>query len=326
MEDIFVATERALVFMLRNYQTMNLDGAMGIRILQGTYNQLIEAYGTDLPEGFVEKLQQLERLADEAGALGAMTAAMKTPFYFSKAGFLLEAELWQFLLPKRPLELLPTSKMEQILRHDDVPEDLFDYCFHEFVGNDLYNHCNISNKCFTNMNADKFSSYSLTHQVLYYLVGLGAGCEAQLIDMVGRSLAIGSVESQLRRFCSRIDAEARTLAENDFPKEMRDLFMEQVGVCGIAGFTQIARPEWIDQILKWQSPTSGCFHEFLGENLDPENFDPHRYGNYRRRRRSEMKMNGGGNGSEVCLSHRTAVALMALSAYTRRMAEQFVGT
>lgn len=35
MENIFAATKRALVFMLRNYKTMNLDGAMGIRILQG---------------------------------------------------------------------------------------------------------------------------------------------------------------------------------------------------------------------------------------------------------------------------------------------------
>lgn len=58
--------------------------------------------------------------------------------------------------------------------------------------------------------------------------------------------------------------------------------------------------------------------------MDPENFNPQRYGNYRRRKRSEMMMDAGESIQEVCLAHRTGVALMALAAYTRRMVEEIV--
>ncbi len=95
-----------------------------------------------------------------------------------------------------------------------------------------------------------------------------------------------------------------------------------VGLCAIAGFTQIARPRWLPHILGWQNSTSGCFHRFVGENLDPENFNPARYGNFRRRRRSESIMSARrGGDEEFCLSHRTAVALVALAGYTRRLVE-----
>lgn len=36
-----------------------------------------------------------------------------------------------------------------------------------------------------------------------------------------------SIERQMAQLCAKIDSEARTLAKNDFPKEARDLFMEQ---------------------------------------------------------------------------------------------------
>ncbi|KAM3171817.1 hypothetical protein ACTXT7_015836 [Hymenolepis weldensis] len=151
-----------------------------------------------------------------------------------------------------------------------------------------------------------------------------ARCENQLLDMAKRHLATPSIENQLYEFCSKIYSEARTFEEYDFPKELRDLFLEQIGVCGIAGFTEIARPDWLNFILKWQSPISGCFHLFIGERMDPENFNPQRYGNYRRRKRSEMMMDAGESIQEVCLAHRTGVALMALAAYTRRMVEEII--
>lgn len=94
----------------------------------------------------------------------------------------------------------------------------------------------------------------------------------------------------------------------------------------MAGFTEIARPEWLDQIISWQNSSSGCYYKFRDEILDPENFNPLRYGNYRKR--SEALMTGGGSISEeeeVCLSHRTGVALYALAAFTRRFVEQLTG-
>ncbi|VDM15649.1 unnamed protein product [Hydatigera taeniaeformis] len=317
---LFDATERALIFMLRNHDTLNLDGVMGVRVLQGVYGQLLAVYSLGLPRQMVERMEQLRKLADLVGTLGTITAAVKTPFYFSKASFLLNAKLWQFILPTQRFEILPTTDLTSILADDNISEVASDFCLLEFITHGSHQQCDISRECFANMNADNYTSYSLTHQILYYLVGIGARCGPQLIDLAEEEPRVESVERQMAQFCAKIDSEARTLAKNDFPKEARDLFMEQVGVCGVAGFTQIARPEWLDRIVTWQNRHSGCYHRFRGENFDPENFNPMRYGNYRKR--SESRMHGGASAEEACFSHRTAVALIALAAFARRLTEQ----
>ncbi len=56
---------------------------------------------------------------------------------------------------------------------------------------------------------------------------LQARCDLQLIDLAESQPNRKSVELRMAEFCSKIDAEARALEEYNFPKEVRDLFMEQ---------------------------------------------------------------------------------------------------
>ncbi len=51
----------------------------------GVYGQLIAAYGSELPKEITVRMEHLEKLASRAGELGTVTAALKTPFYFSSA-------------------------------------------------------------------------------------------------------------------------------------------------------------------------------------------------------------------------------------------------
>lgn len=59
------------------------------------------------------------------------------------------------------------------------------------------------------------------------LLFIKARCGLQLVDLAEGEPHVESVERQMAQLCAKIDSEARTLAENDFPKEARDLFMEQ---------------------------------------------------------------------------------------------------
>ncbi len=52
---------------------------------KGVYGQLIAAYGSELPKEITVRMEHLEKLASRAGELGTVTAALKTPFYFSSA-------------------------------------------------------------------------------------------------------------------------------------------------------------------------------------------------------------------------------------------------
>lgn len=95
-----------------------------------------------------------------------------------------------------------------------------------------------------------------------------------------------------------------------------------VGVCGEAGFVDQTELSWLKQILSWQAP-SGCYYQFDHENLSPENFKPHMYGSYRRRKRAEKRITGAE--SELCLAHRTAVALLAMQSFLVRFIETLHG-
>lgn len=71
------------------------------------------------------------------------------------------------------------------------------------------------------------------------------------------------------------------------------------------------------KIISWQN-IMGCYHKFDTEEMNPENFDPNVYGHYKRRRRSEQLLS---DGQQACLSHRTSVAMTALSGYLRYLIE-----
>ena len=45
---LFITTEKALVYMLHNHKMMNLDGAMGARVLQGGHHPSFSNFGSGL--------------------------------------------------------------------------------------------------------------------------------------------------------------------------------------------------------------------------------------------------------------------------------------
>lgn len=120
-------------------------------------------------------------------------------------------------------------------------------------------------------------------------------------------------------YCANVYAEALGYEKRNFPSEIRDLFMEQIGLCGEAGYTQMAQWRWLPLIMSWER-SSGCYGFFFDEQVDEHNFDYSTYGKVKRglsrRKRVEQIIAHKG-----CLSHRTSVAQSALLAYVRRLVE-----
>ncbi|KAA3673632.1 uncharacterized protein DEA37_0009868 [Paragonimus westermani] len=148
-------------------------------------------------------------------------------------------------------------------------------------------------------------------------------------NMLREQNPVSSLNHMLQTLCSRVAAEAQKIADAGFPAELRDLFMEHillrfvlilVGICGTAGFLELANPQWLDVIQSWQAE-SGCYHEFEGERFNPENFRPGTYGKSRRKRAEEMLSFE----NEPCLAHRTSVALVALNTYMTLLIESEYG-
>lgn len=71
--------------------------------------------------------------------------------------------------------------------------------------------------------------------------------------------------------------------------------MNSVLLCGFNGFAEFLAERWINNILKWQSSTSGCY-EYHGDN---------------RQKRSMVIL------QDNCSDHMTGLAAATVSMFTR---------
>lgn len=127
--------------------------------------------------------------------------------------------------------------------------------------------------------------YSLTHQILFGILAKKISCGH------GQSSSSGESRKIIRMF-----NETRSIAQADYPETDRDLFMEQIAFGGLVGWSEFFQDSsWWQNILGWQHVLDGCF----GNDTSIVE------------KRQEMQM------SHRCLSHRTSVAIAALSQILR---------
>ncbi|KAK3930271.1 UPF0764 protein C16orf89-like protein [Frankliniella fusca] len=140
---------------------------------------------------------------------------------------------------------------------------------------------------------DAAVGYAATHRVLYHHVARQMGCSRP-------GSAVGTRDA-IERLCDGILLEAEDIARAGFPPLLRDLFAEQMALCGLQGFEAFARASWLDRLLSWQRP-AGCFGD-LGEQREAA-------GPFLALRDNARLDDPLGN---QCLSHLTGVAAAAVA-------------
>ncbi|THD27907.1 hypothetical protein D915_001304 [Fasciola hepatica] len=312
--------ERTLTFLLNNVNEINLDGIIGPSDVEGSTNALLVRYWQRMPYSLVRNLIRIRQLAHAVGEAGIRVVSEKMPFYYSRVYHQVQPYSWALYRP--PGELNYSLKWTESGKKDDFEEKVSDDCMHELINKSEDGRCSVSPQCWQMVTSDQRCGYSLTHQVIYILTGINSGCLEDLEYLSKLTTPERSLDKLLQTLCTRIMIEANHIAAAEFALEYRDLFMEQIGVCGEAGFVDQTELSWLEKILSWQAP-SGCYYQFDHENLSPENFKPHMYGSYRRRKRAEKRIKG--SESELCLAHRTAVALIAMQSFLVRFVETLYG-
>ncbi|GAA47983.1 UPF0764 protein C16orf89 homolog [Clonorchis sinensis] len=316
--DVLEAINRALVYLQSVTDIINLDGVLGIRFVQTRIEAYLVRYATQIPSQMIDILNSIHELACQVGDAGASTVAMKTPHYYEVAGFMMKPSTLKKYFLRRPLKTSEPWAYDPNL--DNWREEDCDICMNQIGGGDSQSRCTLSEMCWKNATTTQMSGYSLAHQVLYLLIGINNNCGSLMDAHIARLDSQITVNGMLERLCGRIAKEIKYIESMNYPSALRDLFMEQVGICGYAGFLSVCQPNYLQQILSWQA-TNGCFHKFNEEVIAPENFDPNRYGHYRRKRSEQILSPG----PEACLSHRTSVALFALSSFMTLYIEALYG-
>ncbi|XP_059475134.1 UPF0764 protein C16orf89 homolog [Neocloeon triangulifer] len=269
--EIIDALDRLFDFFNRNLEHLIADGFVGIAIAQG---QLKEA----IPQTPTHLMPLVDQLILKSGQIldGFDPDVHGVPEIGRGMRVLLQPEMWMSKSKVHPLadkDLNPLS---------GAPGQSADECLGQLLASRAP--CRISSGCWQMqaLSPSENFSYSTTHHLFYYHIAKKLRCQVAGRDM----------DSLIAAACKKILAETQGIADAHFPEARRDLFLEQIALCGVAqpmggDFTH---SEWLREVLKWQKPLSGCY----GLNSS-------------RVKRNEKLMPSG------CLVHFSSVAAAALA-------------
>ncbi|CAD5119053.1 unnamed protein product [Dimorphilus gyrociliatus] len=288
LNDIIVSMDRGLNFLNSQIGSLNLDSIIGTRIVEDQLRIAHENHPKS--EYLVEILQKIEKLQRDASLISNKSIPylkLQEPNYYWKMKDIIAPGSW--LINKRHDDLLLVKKTQFVIGREEMDGSFSDYCISNLFRKN--SNCRISKSCNKVMTSPFFNQYSLTHQVFFWLIFERAGC-----FLYDSSVFINYFT---QHSCSRVFLEAREFEKEGYPKDGRDLFMEQTAICGLRGFRRnFCNANWLKEILKWQK-SSGCWGESSSNKRD------------------EKGLKGG------CLAHQTAVALAALSQHLRFNLVQF---
>ncbi|KPP74200.1 UPF0764 protein C16orf89-like [Scleropages formosus] len=198
--------------------------------------------------------------------------------------------------------------------------------------------CIVTKSCRDMMTRFGCPHYSLSHQLLYFLTGKMRGCSNILLGEKRESRVNLTDQDYRKIFCSNMMKSNKEILSNGFPHQTRDIFIENIMLCGIAGFADFYNADWLRHILLWQDPGVGCFgkddpyqvdllevfrpvtdgpslEEDISRGLSKELLETLQL--RRRVKRREKTLQDG------CSSHMTGVAVSALGGYLHHyLAEQ----
>ncbi|KAI8512449.1 hypothetical protein Bbelb_090880 [Branchiostoma belcheri] len=134
--------------------------------------------------------------------------------------------------------------------------------------------CTVSERCWRFITASHTSGYTLSHQILWTILGEHVGC-MENIDKYARRRGMLEGTAELRhRHCSSALHHMEALMHRGAAQADQDMFLETSVLCGMLGYRDFLRADWLRTVLAWQLP-SGCFgirhtptrRRLLGEKL-----------------------------------------------------------
>ncbi|KAM9746260.1 UPF0764 protein C16orf89 homolog isoform 2-T2 [Menidia menidia] len=317
VDDILGSLSRGVSFLERQREHINLDGAVGFVMLQAQLKAAVRAWPHSDPVSWtqrtaaVELLRRLDRSLEGAG--GALQRT--EPRYYREFEPLLSWTFWR--VPEDWTSTDPVLQFRTSAGAECYDEPMSDQCLTLLLGTWKAGGtaCIVTQTCRETMTRFGCPRYSLSHQMLYFLVGR-MGC-VSLLRGDSRPSRLNLTELHYEKiFCSNM-LRANQDAASGGPAQ-HDLFIENILICGLAGFSDFHKPEWLQLILQLQDEELGCFgrdksvmSQMIGDEL-LEQLQPHR----RVKRREKVLPDG-------CSSHMTAVAVGALGGFLNsHLAEQ----
>ncbi|XP_051995531.1 UPF0764 protein C16orf89 homolog isoform X2 [Xyrauchen texanus] len=301
IDNILMSLSKGITYFDEQGRHINLDGVVGYTILQA---QLREATRTWPHSDFLSLSQRsaavsmLKRLNRSLST--ALYALQGTdPKYFKEFEPILDSSFWS--LPAEWSSTDPSLAYTSVRTMECYDEYLSDKCMTLLLGTwkDNGTPCIITQSCRDTMTQFGCPHYSLSHQLLYFMIGKMKGCSRMLKGDMRLSRVNITVEHYQRIFCSNMMKSNQDIFRNGLPGQMQDIFIENILLCGLVGFSDFYKLDWLQSIVIWQDQEVGCFgkEEDISQVFEEFLDVPHK-----RVKRREKTLKDG------CSSHMTGVA------------------
>lgn len=309
IEDLILsALERATAFLNKRLPEINLDGVLGFRVLEVQLKGIQEAWAWD------PRLQPLslrvESLVQELAWLlhrSVFFLNLNDPEYLRDFQPTIQPGFWK--LPNTWTLTNVSLVYPETETQDSFSEEHSDLCLVQLLGTRTIGSqsCGLSDFCRDLVTKPGCSGYCLSHQLLFFLMAGMKGCTEGLFSQSG---------SYKNLFCANMMELNQRVEATGYAYPSRDIFMENIMFCGLAGFADFYKLRWLEAILSWQRPQEGCFGKPAPEEGTPQGPLAHRQHVLRRTKRREKQFADG------CSSHNTATAVSALGGFLYVLAEQ----
>uniref|UniRef100_A0A2K5LQK7 Chromosome 16 open reading frame 89 n=1 Tax=Cercocebus atys TaxID=9531 RepID=A0A2K5LQK7_CERAT len=252
-DPILSALERATVFLEQRLPEINLDGMVGVRVLEEQLKSVQEKWAQ-------EPLLQL--LSLRVGTLGEKLEAaiqrsllylkLSDPKYLREFQLTLQPGFWK--LPHAWIHTNASLVYPTFEPQDSFSEESSDACLVQLLGTgtDSSEPCGLSDLCWSLMTKPGCSGYCLSHQMLFFLWARMRGCTQGPFQQS---------QDYINLFCANMMDLNRRAEAIGYAYPTRDVFMENIMFCGMGGFSDFYKLRWLEAILSWQKQREGCFGE-----------------------------------------------------------------
>ncbi|KAG8506480.1 UPF0764 protein C16orf89, partial [Galemys pyrenaicus] len=318
---ILSVLEKATSFLKKRLPEINLDGAVGFRVLEAQLRGTQEVWARDpLLQPLSLRMGELAESLEGLLHTSTVYLNLSDPKYLRDFQPILQPGFWK--LPAAWTRTDASLAYPTLEAQDSFSEEHSDRCLVQLLGTGTDSRwpCRVSSFCRTLMTKPGCWGYCLSHQLLFFLMARMKGCTEGLFCQS---------QSYMSRFCANMMDLNRRVEAFGYAYLARDIFMENSGscvplqnkavmFCGIGGFSDFYRLGWLEAILSWQKP-QGCFGRLgeLGRTPEDAQFSEptqHLQQLLRRVKRREKQFIDG------CSSHNTATAVAALGGFLYTLA------
>ncbi|KAM4598346.1 UPF0764 protein C16orf89 homolog isoform 2-T2 [Polymixia lowei] len=312
IDDILNSLSKGAAFLDNEHLNINLDGVVGFLILQAELKEAVRTWPHTDPVSWAQRTTAvaLVKQLDQSLAKAVSALQQNDPKYYREFEPLLTWRFW--VVPQEWSSTDPSLTYSSTRTMECYDEQLSDKCMTLLLGTWKNNGtpCIVTKSCRDTMTRFGCPHYSLSHQLLYFMIGTMKGCSNMLKGDMRASRTNLTERSYQKIFCSNMMKSNQEAIKDGFTGQTQDIFIENILLCGLAGFSDFYKADWLQHILRLQDQDMGCFgrdermiSQIIGDEL-LEQLQPHR-----RVKRREKTLRDG------CSSHMTGVAVSALGGY-----------